>query len=1402
MALQHITTLSVVAYLAATSSVSAETERGSLSNYPSQAITSDLPAGPVRTISSLRSEAGAVGSNSTVRIQGTVLDGRLGEYIVVRDETGTIFAETRLTLVPKSQERVEVWGTPVWEGSLVRLENALFRPLESNEPAIPAAPRREKPAQLPVLTKASEIRDLSAEQAAWHYPVRLQAVVTVNPRIGRYFFVHDSTTGIAVLMNEVPKDVKPGDIVDIEGVSDPAGFAPVILGSNVTVVGTAPLPEPRQETLFQLATGQDGSQWIEVRGVVRSVAHRDGVARLQISDLTGTLTVLVPASQEPTNLLDSIVRIRGACGSRSNAKRQFTGFQMWASSLDEVQIEDAGAADPFSLPAQPVANLSQFRPRQTLQRRINIAGVVTACERGKSFFLEDGEEGVQVMTSPPDELKPGDYVMVAGYPALGEYGHVLRDAVFRVLNHGDVPEPQALMAERALDPRLHHKWIQIKARLSNATKIGSREVLTLQLGENIFEAHCLVPLAQAPSKGSMLQLTGVYRILADDARVPYSFQLIVPSVEDVYVLEKPSRWAYEHGVTIIGILALITGVTTLWVLMLRRRVHEQTANLQQSETKFRSLVEQSLVGVYIIQDERFPYVNPRQAEIFGYTSEEMMQSVSLEDTVVPEDLPLVREQIRRRMSDETKVVHYNFRGVRKDGSPVHVEVLGTLTEFDGQPAVLGTALDITERKRAEEELFNSRQMLRTMLDTIPQRVFWKDKNLVYIGCNKPFAEDCGYSDPTDLIGRTDYETRSIEIAEAYRADDQKVMESGVAQINYEEPQIKADGTQGWLRTSKVPLFGKDGTVTGLLGTYEDITDRKRAETELAEASTLLELMLENSPDYIYFKDKESRFVRCSKSLASMFRAPNETALIGKTDFDFFLEEHARAAFEDEQEMIRTGKPIIGKPEKETHSDGRMTWALTTKLPWYDKNGNAIGTFGISKDVTAIKEAEMKLDYERQLFKALVENFPDTIYFKDRESRFVRLSRSKIEKSRMILIDRYRAEHASENPDQLPAHLADFEKCSDYLIGKTDFDVYPEERARPSFEDEEQIIRTGEPLIAKLEKTPIENGKTGWYLSTKMPWRDQDGNIIGTFGVSRDVTALKEAEAQLESAHQRLVETSRLAGMAEVATDVLHNVGNVLNSVNVSCSLTIDRIKSSKVGSLTKVCALLDDNRSRLADFFTNDLRGQQVPDYLKALTEHLSSDQSSLLKEQEQLLKHVDHIKQIVAMQQSYAKVAGVKETIKPSQLVEDALHINAAALTRHDIQVERDFAETLPISTEKHKVLQILVNLIRNAKYAMDDSKRQDKLMRIKVGSDGNGCVKIQVIDNGVGIPEENLTRIFGHGFTTRRNGHGFGLHSSALAVKDLGGTLEVHSDGVGKGATFTLSLPCQPSNAPGEKL
>jgi len=295
----------------------------------------------------------------------------------------------------------------------------------------------------------------------------------------------------------------------------------------------------------------------------------------------------------------------------------------------------------------------------------------------------------------------------------------------------------------------------------------------------------------------------------------------------------------------------------------------------------------------------------------------------------------------------------------------------------------------------------------------------------------------------------------------------------------------------------------------------------------------------------------------------------------------------------------------------------------------------------------------------------------------------------------------------------------------------------------------------------------------------------------------EVAERKRIAAQMENTYTELLATSRQAGMTEVATNVLHNVGNVLNSVNISATLVADHLLQSKVGNVGRIAALMREHAEDLGEFITRDPKGQQLPVYLGQLADHLADEQALLLREVEFVKKRVEHIRDIVAMQQDYARVAGVTETVTVADLVEDALQMNADALLRHDVQVVREYEPHVPeITTDRHKVLQVLVNLVRNAKYACDESGRQDKRLTIRVGN-SNGVVRVAVIDNGVGIAAANLTKIFNHGFTTRKGGHGFGLHGSALAAKDLGGSLVAHSDGLGRGATFTLELPLQPKRS-----
>jgi PAS domain S-box-containing protein len=428
-----------------------------------------------------------------------------------------------------------------------------------------------------------------------------------------------------------------------------------------------------------------------------------------------------------------------------------------------------------------------------------------------------------------------------------------------------------------------------------------------------------------------------------------------------------------------------------------------------------------------------------------------------------------------------------------------------------------------------------------------------------------------------------------------------------------------------------------------------------------------------------------------------------------------------------------------------------------------------GWVGTITDFTDLVAARDDLRRAESLFTNTFDQAPLGIVYADRSGKFLRFNQAFC--------------------SMLGFEAADF---TDKTIGEL---TCAEDATRVTRELDR--LWSGEIQFVDLEKRFVrKDGTIIWVRTTTALVRESGATPENSVEFLRDVTARKAAAEELERVHKQLMIASRQAGMAEVATNVLHNVGNILNSVNISASLVIDRVKQSKAPGVTRLAALLQEKGAAVGDFIANDERGKRIPEYLVSLGEQLMGDQKMALEELASLRDNLEHIKDTVAMQQSYAKLCGVTETVAVVELVEDSLRLNAGAFVRHGVTLQREFAEVPPVTVDKHKVLQILVNLVRNAKYACDESGRSDKIITLRIEA-APDAVRIGVIDNGVGIPAENMSRLFTHGFTTRVDGHGFGLHSGALAAQELGGSLTVHSDGHGCGARFTLELPCSPKAA-----
>ncbi|WP_395808547.1 ATP-binding protein [Archangium minus] len=349
-----------------------------------------------------------------------------------------------------------------------------------------------------------------------------------------------------------------------------------------------------------------------------------------------------------------------------------------------------------------------------------------------------------------------------------------------------------------------------------------------------------------------------------------------------------------------------------------------------------------------------------------------------------------------------------------------------------------------------------------------------------------------------------------------------------------------------------------------------------------------------------------------------------------------------------------------------------------------------------------------------------------------------------------------------------------------------------------------------PLLAFTRATDrVASGEFHVELDTSR--NDELGQLARAFRLMADQVQRREEELrhanesleqrveertrELKELHVQLVQTARRAGMAEVATNVLHNVGNVLNSVYTSAQLARERVNDLRLAHVGRIAHLLQEHQSDLGTFLTQDERGRNVMPFLSMLGQNLLDEQREILSLLEDVGRYTEHVGDIVKVQQNYARTPRIHESVQLAELVEDALRINLAGLSRHQVKVVRELAALPPVLTDKHKALMILVNLVSNAKYAMDGVPPAERVLFLKLERTGTDHVRIQVHDNGMGIAPEMLTRIFQYGFTTREEGHGFGLHSSALAAQELGGSLTVHSNGPGQGATFTLEIPYVPA-------
>jgi PAS domain S-box-containing protein len=565
----------------------------------------------------------------------------------------------------------------------------------------------------------------------------------------------------------------------------------------------------------------------------------------------------------------------------------------------------------------------------------------------------------------------------------------------------------------------------------------------------------------------------------------------------------------------------------------------------------------------------------------------------------------------------------------------------------------------------------------------------------------------------------------------------------------------------------VPIEG----AAGFVGTITDVTDLFNARNELQKTETLFQNTCEQAPIGIVYADYHGRLLRCNQAFTELLGFRTEELEDWTLKDLTYGEDRAFAAAELER-LWRGDVDFVDIEKRYRRKDGTALWVRTSTALVREGAAPPECSVEFIRDITVRKGMQADLLQNQTLLEAVLTNLPVALLTSDATGNITRYNRGAEE---LFSIPPAASTH--------PGGLRGYPLTSDVFLTDGVTPVEPPKRPLA------RALR-GE-TITDLELVVVPPGSAPRTTVTNAcRLVDADGRTLGAVAVVRDVTERKLAELELQRVHQQLIDASRKAGMAEIATNVLHNVGNVLNSVNVSANLLTDRIRQSKPAGLRQVATLLKEHSADLAAFISADERGRQLPLYLARLAEQLQTDQQIALDELESLRNNIDHIKHIVSKQQNYARDGDGVESVAVRALIDDCLRMNIGALTRDGVTVQRDIDAVQTITIDRHKVLQILVNLVRNAKNACDESGRSDKLLTIRVTADA-GRVRFTVADNGVGIAEENMPRLFTHGFTTRPSGHGFGLHSSALTARELGGSLVAYSDGPGRGARFVLDLP-----------
>lgn len=545
------------------------------------------------------------------------------------------------------------------------------------------------------------------------------------------------------------------------------------------------------------------------------------------------------------------------------------------------------------------------------------------------------------------------------------------------------------------------------------------------------------------------------------------------------------------------------------------------ATLRETEATFRGMFENTVVGIYqTTPDGRYLSANPMLARIYGYASpEELMRSVDdiAQELYVDEG---VRERFVEAMGREDILSDFEARIRRKDGTIIWIsETARVVRDAEGRVRYYeGTVQDVTARREAEERMRNSEVLYHSLVEELPQNVFRKDLQERFIFANTRFCQTVGKS-WAELEGRTDFDLYPEELARKYQADDQRVIAEGKT-VRVTEKNVTPDGETRWVEVIKTPLKDHREQIVGIQGIFWDVTATKRLQDALAYERDLLQALLDHIPDSIYFKDPQSRFVKVGRAMARRFEVADPEQLVGRTVFDLLDPALAAALHDEEQELLRTGAPIVNKVETIVDQKGGVSWASVTKVPIYDRAGQILGLVGVARDITQLMETEQALRVAEEKYRAIFENSVEGVFQTTLDGRFLQA-----------------------NPAL--ARIYGSPSIEDLLAARTDVrtQVYVESGRRDEFV--RQVLEKGSITGFESEIYRLDGSRT-WVSESARVVRHTDGSPAYFEGTIEDITPRKQIEAEREKARQAALESARMK--SEFVATVSHEIRTPLNAI--------------------------------------------------------------------------------------------------------------------------------------------------------------------------------------------------------------------------------------------------------------